>query len=197
MKPSDFEHLLSIGAVVALLTIISSVAGLMDRVELEHLPQHAHYLDAAPGPIDPHSQPEAHIRQVKQQEVDARFQQAVMMLHAKRYEYAIAPLQRVLELAPQMAEAHVNMGYALLGLEDYTTAHDAFMVASEIQPFLANSYYGMALALEGMKEYEAAVGAIRSYLHLTKDQAHIEKAQAMLDRYTEQAQLKNELAANQ
>ena len=38
------------------------------------------------------------------------------MLHAKQYEHALHAFHRVLELDPAMPEAHVNAGFALLGM---------------------------------------------------------------------------------
>ena len=60
-------------------------------------------------------------------EVAKRFQNAVIMLHAKEYDYAVTALHRVLELAPQMPEAYVNMGFALLGLGQPGAARDFFL----------------------------------------------------------------------
>lgn len=99
-------------------------------------------------------------------EVHQRFQQGVAMLHAKRYEFAIAALHRVLELAPEMPEAHVNMGFALLGLERHAAARDFFETAIALRRDQVNAYYGLAVALEGLHDTAGAVGAMRAYIHL-------------------------------
>lgn len=111
-----------------------------------------------------------HQQQMQQQELRQRFEQAVVMLHAKQYEHAVTALHRVLEIAPRMPEAHANMGYALLGLQRPDAARGFFEAAVELNPRQANAYYGMALASEAMKDYEMALGAMRTYLHFAPAQ---------------------------
>jgi tetratricopeptide (TPR) repeat protein len=115
-------------------------------------------------------------------EVRRRFDEAVVMLHAKRYDHAVTALHRVLVLAPGVAEAHVNMGFALLGLQRTKEARDFFEGAMELQPGLANAYYGLALAHEAAGDLELATGAMRSYLHLARDERpeHLRRARAAL-----------------
>lgn len=122
-----------------------------------------------------------HQRQMTESELRQRFQQSVVMLHAKQYEHAVTALHRVLQLAPTMPEAHVNMAYALLGLEQADAARSFFQSAIELRPQQANAYYGLALVEEMRQDYELALGAMRSYLHLSPagDQ-HRAKARAAL-----------------
>lgn len=130
---------------------------------------------------DPTSEPQLHARQAREAELKARFEQAVAMLHAKQYDYAIKALHRVLELAPKLPEAHVNMGYALLGKEEYQAAADFFNTATELNPQQANAYYGLAIAYEGQKELELALGAMRTFVHLSHaDDPYLPKARAAL-----------------
>lgn len=119
---------------------------------------------------------------VHRQEIEERFSQAVVMLHAKQYERAVTALHRVLELAPRLPEAHVNMGFAMLGLERFDAARDFFDAATALNPTQANAYYGLALALEGKGDLELAVGAMRSYLHLARNEseAHLRRARSAL-----------------
>jgi len=122
-----------------------------------------------------------HQRQMTDAEVRQRFEQAVVMLHAKQYDHAITALHRVLELAPRMPEAHVNMGYALLGRAQPDAARGFFQSAVELRPQQANAYYGLALVEEQRQDYELALGAMRSYLHLSPaDDPHRAKARAAL-----------------
>lgn len=114
-------------------------------------------------------------------EIDERFAQAVVMLHARQYEPAVAALHRVLELAPRMPEAHVNMGFALLGMGRPPAAADFFRSAIELRATQANAYYGLALAGEAQGDLHAALGAMRSYLHLSKaDDPHRTKARSAI-----------------
>jgi tetratricopeptide (TPR) repeat protein len=106
-----------------------------------------------------------HQQQMQQAELRKRFEQAVVMLHAKQYDHAVTALHRVLEIAPRMPEAHVNMGYALLGLQKPEAARGFFEAAVELNPRQANAYYGLAVTSEALKDYEMALGAMRTYLH--------------------------------
>jgi Flp pilus assembly protein TadD len=123
-----------------------------------------------------------HQQQMQQAEIRQRFEQAVVMLHAKQYDHAITALHRVLELAPRMPEAHVNMGYALLGLERAEAARSFFLAAIELRPAQANAYYGLAIADEQLHDYESALGGMRSYLHLatSADDPHRVRARSAI-----------------
>lgn len=132
--------------------------------------------------IDPHGDPQGHARQARRAEVQRRFEQAVVMLHAKQYDHAITALHRVLEMEPTMPEAHVNMGYALMGLGKPAAARDFFEGALALRPEQANAYYGLALSHEAQGEPEAAIGAMRTYVHRARgeSEAHLRKARAAL-----------------
>jgi tetratricopeptide (TPR) repeat protein len=122
-----------------------------------------------------------HQRQMQDRELGQRFEQAVVMLHAKQYDHAITALHRVLELAPRMPEAHVNMGYALLGQARPDAARSFFDAAIELNPRQANAYYGLALAYEAQQDYESALGAMRTYLHFARsDDPYAAKARSAL-----------------
>ncbi len=103
------------------------------------------------------------------------------MLHAREHEHALTAFHRVVELAPDMPEAHVNMGYALLGLRRFEAARGFFESATALRSRQVNAYYGLAVALEGMGDLPGAVGAMRTYVHLTaKDDPYLRKAHAAL-----------------
>ena len=101
--------------------------------------------------------------------VHQAFQQAVVMLHARDYESAVQALHEVLALRPDMPEAHVNMGFALVGLERYKPARDFFVAATDLRPGQFNAYYGLAVVEEALGDMPAAIGAMRTYLHLAPD----------------------------
>ena len=129
-------------------------------------------------PVDAASPPKGPLTE-RERRITERFQQAVAMLHAKRYDYAITALDAVLAMSPEMPEAYVNMGYAFIGLEEYGPATKAFERAIDLRLSQHNAYYGLAVALEGLKEYEAALGAMRSYIHLAPpNDPYITKAHA-------------------
>lgn len=130
---------------------------------------------------DPGAATAAHAQAKRRAEIDQRFVQGVAMLHAKRHEYAVTAFHRVLELAPDMPEAHVNMGYALLGLERYGAARDFFNSAIALRKSQVNAYYGLALALESLGDLAGAVGAMRTFVHLAEqDDPFVRKGRAAL-----------------
>ncbi|MGK7346485.1 MAG: tetratricopeptide repeat protein [Candidatus Nitrospinota bacterium M3_3B_026] len=140
------------------------------------------YLSLADEEAEKEKKLKEHVDSAVAAEVDKRFRQAVAMLHAKKYEYAASALHRVLELRPRMPEAHVNMGFAMLGMDDYKAARDFFEGAIDIHPSQENAYYGLSLALRELGDLEGAVGAMRTYVHLVKpDSPYLEKARASLE----------------
>lgn len=137
---------------------------------------------AAASRADPHAAPANHAREAREREIAERFQQAVLMLHAAQHEHAAAALHRLLQLAPQMPEAHTNLGFALLGLGRLQAAQDFFTSAIELNPMQANAYYGLAVALDAQGARPEAIGAMRSYLHLAagENARHLRQARAAL-----------------
>ncbi|MBI5752284.1 MAG: tetratricopeptide repeat protein [Hydrogenophilales bacterium] len=132
-------------------------------------------------PADPNRDPALHARQARSVEIDVRFKQAAAMLHAQQYEHAATALHRVLELAPGMPEAHVNMGFAMIGVKRYAAARDFFEAALNLRPAQLNAYYGLAEALEGLNDLEGALGAMRSYIHRSSpDEPYVRKARAAI-----------------
>jgi len=107
------------------------------------------------------SDPEGHVRD---KQIAQRFEQAAYMLHAGRYDHALTALHEVLRLAPALPEAHVNMGYTLLGLERPEAARDFFDSAIKLRPSQANAYYGLALALDRLDRPRAAADAMQDFL---------------------------------
>lgn len=142
--------------------------------------------DTEPAP----AQPAAAARAVSPGDAEARrrFDEAVVMLHAKQYEHAVTALHRVLVLAPEQPEAHVNMGFALLGLKRVKEARDFFEGASALKPDQANAYYGLALTHEAAGDLALATGAMRTYLHLARSERpeHLSRARAALWEWEQQ-----------
>jgi tetratricopeptide (TPR) repeat protein len=125
----------------------------------------------APPPTAPHAA-----------QTQRLFDGAVVMLHARRYDDAVTALHRVLTYAPRMPEAHANMGFALLGLKQHAAARDFFEGAIALAPAQANAYYGLALVHEAQGDKTLATGAMRSYLHLARNERpeHLRRARAAL-----------------
>jgi predicted Zn-dependent protease len=125
--------------------------------------------------------PSAGPRAVSNPEVEQRFTQGVVMLHAKQYEHALTAFHRVLQLEPAMPEAHVNAGFALLGMNQPAVARGFFEGAIALRKQQLNAYYGLAVASEQLGDVAAARGAMRTYAHLApKDDPFRRKAEAAL-----------------
>lgn len=123
----------------------------------------------------------AHVQAMQRARFDTGFNQAVVMLHAREYEHAVTALHQLLKIAPEVPEVHVNMGFALLGLRRHAEARDFFAGATELAPAQANAYYGLAVALEALGDKAGALGAMRTYVHLTTpDDPWLPKARAAL-----------------
>jgi tetratricopeptide (TPR) repeat protein len=109
------------------------------------------------------------------------FQQAVVMLQGGQFEHAITALHEVLEVYPALPEAHVNMGFALLGLGENEAAIDFFHSATDLRPSLHNAYYGLALAELDAGNDKAALAAMQAFAHrASADDRHLPRAQALI-----------------
>jgi predicted Zn-dependent protease len=125
--------------------------------------------------------PGAGPRTASNPEIAERFTQGVIMLHAKRYEHALTAFHRVLALDPAMPEAHVNAGFALLGMNEPAAARSFFEGAIALRKDQLNAYYGLAVASEQLGDLPAARGAMRTYAHLApKGDPFRRKAEAAL-----------------
>lgn len=138
-----------------------------------------------------------HSQQKIKAEVKERFQQGVVMLHAKRYDDAVVAFHRVMKLAPKMPEVHVNMGYALLGLKRYSAARDFFESATVLKPDQVNAYYGMAISMESLNDLPGALGAMRTYVHLASaDDPYRRKAESAVWEWDEALKLQKQSEAS-
>jgi tetratricopeptide (TPR) repeat protein len=140
------------------------------------------WLAHGPAPHEPQRLNAPAPTPVSQNELQQRFDEAVLLLHGRQHERAVQAWNRVLELAPRLTEAHVNMGFALLGLQQTEAARRAFERAIELRPEQANAYYGLALSHEAGQDLELALGAMRTYLHLARGEgeAHLARARSAL-----------------
>lgn len=119
-------------------------------------------------------------------EMDMRFRQGVLMLHAKQYEHAMTAFHRVLQLEPDMPEAHVNLGFALLGMNNFAEARDFFAEALAIRAEQTNAHYGLALAMDGLGERHEAVEAMYRYVTFAPPgDPYRQQAEALLARWRE------------
>lgn len=113
--------------------------------------------------------------------LQAKFDEAVALMRRGDLEAASIALHSVLVLSPQMPEAHANMGFVLLGLGRPKAALGFFESATALRARQDNAYYGLAVAHEALGDLPAAVGAMRTFVHLAgKDDPFARKGQAAL-----------------
>jgi len=194
---NNFENLFSIATAFCVFVIVGSVASiakqyppkfvLFDQVKKESRVQgYTRPGFAKPAPAKEENKNTVinlleNLSEEDQNLLQQRFDQAASLLHAKQFEYAITALDQVLKIQPRIPEAHVNLGYAYLGIQDYQASAASFSRAIDLRPEQINAYYGLAEALEGMKDYEGALGAMRSYIHLSPpDDPFLSKARAAI-----------------
>jgi protein O-GlcNAc transferase len=87
----------------------------------------------------------------------------------KLYDQAIA-------CAPELARAHLNRGNALMALNDFDAAINAFETAFRHDPALAGALYNLGNAYTRQRRYEEACSAYRKALSLQPDLVNAEVA---------------------
>lgn len=139
-------------------------------------------LFGAPRPlVAPRADAAEHVNQKRADEISRRFAQGAALLDARRFEEAAGELHRLLALAPRMPEAHVNMGFAMLGLGRHAIAQSFFDVAIALRQDQRNAYFGLALALHGLGDLPRALGAMRDYVQLSEPgDGYLAKANAAI-----------------
>ena len=109
------------------------------------------------------------------------FNNALNDLRKRRYRQAIEGFRELLKTAPTMPEAYVNIGFANLELKQYEQAKQAFNAALDLRSGQVNAYWGLAVSLEGLCDIPTAIGAMKTYTHLAKqDDPYLNKANAAL-----------------
>ncbi len=135
--------------------------------------------------------PKAHVNQRQTLQTQQQFADAAELLKAKHPQQAITLLHKVIRQYPRMPEAHTNLGFAMLDLDELAKAERSFNYAIDINPRQDNAYYGLAVVAEKREDYLYAMGAMRSYLHLRKDDRYMAKARSALDYWAAQLKVKS------
>lgn len=97
------------------------------------------------------------------------FATGVHLLQIGLPQQAAVNFETASRLRPDVVEARVNLGYAYLAARSYSEAEAAFRAALDLKPQQANGYYGWAQSLEALGDLPAALGAMRTYVHLTAE----------------------------
>mgnify|MGYP000477670237 CR=1 FL=1 len=142
--------------------------------------QQPKYASATNHIVSAQLDPNAHQQQQRERKVAQLFNDSVQLMQIGHHRQALTLMHDLLKLEPLMPEAHVNLGFIMLNLARFDAAKRSFDYALDINSAQANAYYGLALAAESQDDYLLALSAMRSYIHLTKDDRYLAKARAAL-----------------
>lgn len=90
-------------------------------------------------------------------------------LAEKNFMAAIQPLEALIQLDTGAAKPHLLMGLALEGAGNFELARKYYEAAIDRDPLLADAYFGFASSSESLGDLESALGGMRSFLHVQKD----------------------------
>lgn len=124
-------------------------------------------------------------------EINALLRSAEKSIREKRYDEAIATLNRAGPMNPEHAPTYLTMGHALAGKRNYALARRYYEAAINFDPLYADAYFAHAAASEQLGELETALGGMRSFLHTVKnpDPYRLQVAQARSAIWEWEAQL--------
>ena len=109
------------------------------------------------------------------------FELAVSRMQQGDYQRAAQHWHEFLMLVPTSADAHVNMGFSMFELGRMQMAARSFQNALDLNAYQTNAYYGLAISLEELGDIEGALGAMRSFVHLSdSDDPYLRKANSAI-----------------
>jgi tetratricopeptide (TPR) repeat protein len=113
--------------------------------------------------------------------VDDYFNRALAYMQNRQYAQAVLVWNELLLKNDSIPEVHVNQGFSLFEMGHIEPASRHFQRALELNSYQINAYYGLAICFEAMEELEAAMGAMRSFIHLAdENDPFIRKARSAL-----------------
>ncbi len=92
-----------------------------------------------------------------------------MVLTRMHRPEAVAVLRKALELAPNSAEAHLNVGIALADQQDHAHAQPEFAQAVALAPESAAAHYNLGRCLYDLRRYEDAKPELETAYRLNPD----------------------------
>lgn len=143
-----------------------SAKGAFSGLEAVPAQREAEASQAAESLADPRVDPEGHVRQARAQQGAELLAQAEKMIEAGRFADAVEQIDRAGPLAPDNPRAYEQMGRALQGTGDAAGARFFYERAIDLDPRFADAYFGFASASEDLGDLEAALGGMRSFLHV-------------------------------
>ncbi|MFQ5618245.1 MAG: redoxin family protein [Rhodospirillales bacterium] len=117
----------------------------------------------APRAQDPTARPG------KDPDFDGLFRAGVERLREGRAHAAVRTFEKARQRRPHVPEVYINLGFAYLALKVPDAARQAFAKAIDLRPEQPNAYFGLAESFEQLDDLEMALGAMRTYIHLTAE----------------------------
>ncbi len=98
------------------------------------------------------------------------------------YPQALNYWHRAMVVNPAVPEVRVNMGFTLIEMGNYKAACKSFLDALDQNEYQANAYYGLAICNEESGNLEAALGYMKSFLHLARpeDKPYLSRARSAI-----------------
>lgn len=150
---------------IVIVAILVSLAGMLSSIAPGHQQLGAGLASPPSGSVANRRHAEA----MRKSEIEQRFKQGVAMLQMRQYEHAVTAFHRVLELAPMLQEAHINMGFALYELGDFIGAERFFIGARAIDSSVASPVYGQALALQAQGQALRAQNVLKEFIAMAPE----------------------------
>jgi len=106
-------------------------------------------------------------------EVANKFHRSLVDLEEDRYEEAIAELREVVRLEPDIASGHLELGRALVHVQQYQEALPVLRTAAEKNPKSGMAHYELGLALIKTGQWEAALPEMQAAVVCTPNSAQL------------------------
>ena len=108
-------------------------------------------------------------RKQNNSDIQTLYQSAVTLHQQGEISRAIKLYEQLIELVPDAAEIHYNLGLAMFELERYADAIDAYRHATELNPQDGDLFFNLGLACKMDKQFDAAEEAYLQALELSDD----------------------------
>ncbi len=131
--------------------------------DIETVPEPAAISPPAP------TTPPASQTEVDDAHFEALFARGIAGLRAGKPDQAAAAFEAAQILNPRVPALHANLGFARLALGKINAAIESFETSTNLRPAQANAYFGLAEAWEKQGDLEQALGAMRTFVHLTPE----------------------------
>jgi len=116
----------------------------------------------------------------KQLALKEAFENATLLMRNNHYHQSLPFWHQVLKIDSKLPEAHVNLGFVMLELNRLNEAKKSFETALRYRPQQANGYFGLAEIYDRQNMHPEAIGAMRTFLHLSSNEAYKTKARAAI-----------------